>query len=48
MLFVCCYDFNLNINWKRNEKKRVIKMLDFEEESCDFVDIVNDDEDEEE
>lgn len=23
-------------------------MLDFEEESCDFVDIVNDDEDEEE
>lgn len=47
MLFVCCYDFNLNINWKRNEK-RVIKMLDFEEESCDFVDIVNDDEDEEE
>lgn len=30
------------------KKKRVIKMLDFEEESCDFVDIVNDDEDEEE
>lgn len=32
----------------KKKNQRVIKMLDFEEESCDFVDIVNDDEDEEE